>query len=265
MGKGFSILYKPANKPTDNTLITILGKPTTQDSWQDNLIRVVVGQMWAQMPNAFSLQVINNEAPLISRLQNIGCLSASLNGSLQNLIGVAPTDTAKAKAEAQGKEPLSLICEFLNQNLLSGLCKAEPFFDKAIQNIKNGVTPIFEFNKDAEDLVRWLYEQAADNIHQALKPIQRTGNYVIWKNAIVTKDAVGLPFNESHYHNLVLVDNSQNDTEYIGAYQEPDDFVGFVVVASNTDSNKYAQAHPQLLADYVNNTLVKNTLQVITA
>ena len=266
MQKGFSILYKPAQKETDNTLITILGKPNSNgDSWHDNLVRIIIGQLYTNIPNAHTLQIINNETPLITRLKDTGLLTANQVGSIQALDNFAFTDNVKTNAEKQGREPLDLVCEMMHQGLMSGLCDAEPFLDKAVTNLKNDIKPIFTFDEDAQDIVRWLGDISGDLIFHALKTHSiRTGNYVVWKNAVIS-EALGNPFTATHYNNLVLIDTSHSDDAYIKQwkYLEPDDFVDFQVIASNTDFTRYAQATPQILADFVSNELVGNTLKQI--
>lgn len=266
MQRGFSILYKPAQKETDNTLITILGKPNSNgDSWQDYLIRTIIGQLYSNIPNAHTIQIINNDTPLVARFKDAGLLTANQIGSIQALDNYAFTNDVKARAEKQGREPMDLVCEMLHQGLLSGLCEAEPFLDKAVTNLKKDIKPIFTFDKDAQDIVRWLGDISGDLIFHALKRYSiRTGDYIVWKNAIIS-ETLGNPFTATHYNNLVLIDTSHSDDAYLKQwkYLEPDDFVDFQVIASNTDFTRYAEATPQVLADFVSNELVCNTLNQI--
>lgn len=263
---GFSILYSQANHNTDNTLITILGKPNGyHESWQDNLVSLIVTQLLANIPNAFRIHIVNNEAPLIEKLRFVGILSANQHGSLQSIHNLIPTTRLEDNAKSMGITPNELMARLLQQNLMPDT-QAEPFFNDASERLRNEPTtdPIFNFStKTTAPIIDHLHELSNDAINYAMTSSTRR-NYVIHKNAIITGN-ITPAFLDKDYNNLLLIDTSHSDNEYLANWKflDPDTITGFGVIGSNTNFEKYQQVTQQVLCDYLKDTIITKTIALL--
>lgn len=262
--KGFSILYKAAEQPVASTLITLLGMPSP-DNWQDYLIRIMLGTLYTQAPNLFNLQVVNNEAPLIRKLTSAGLLTANFAGSLQTEIQAGYTRHAGVQAEARNKPPLDIITQRLNQNMFYDQCQAQDFLHRTTDLLLAGSTTPFIFDKLATSVVEWLETLADEHItiEMAVSSYAKT---IILKNAIAIRDT-DTTFTCPLWNNLVLLDTSRCSDDYMETWKFLDlqDYVGFDIIASNTDPAQYAQATPELLQDIMQTHIVSKMVTEVIA
>lgn len=260
--RGFSILYKKATTQTDNTLITILGKPSLNESWQDHVVSIITSVLLQHIPNAHRLSIVNNEYPLIKTLAQIGFLVASQSGSLQNITLFDINKHLESRAKKENKDALELAFTHFNPNLYKGSAE---LYDNAKQAIMQGNTPIFDFGKEyAKPTIKMLQESAEDDLWQLLHTKSKH-QYCIYKNAIIAESNSAL-FLESEFNNLVLIDTSHTDDDYLAnwKYLDINEYIpAFEVIASNTDS-RYGEATLQRLQEVVADVLVPNTLAELT-